>query len=340
VWTLSELRDALGDELAGPAIEFFGATADGNFEHCANVLEGRGPVPEQLDEIRSRLVAVREQRVRPGLDDKRLTAWNALMIAALADAGAVLERPDYLSAARDCARFVLDQLRGADGGLLRTWKEGHGKLDAYLEDHAFLLESMLALYEATFEPEWYVAAADLADALLDRFGDSEHEGFFTTASDQAHLLVRRKDLQDSPIPSGNSAAALGLLRFSRLSGEARHEQAARGVLRLNGPVALRFPSGFGHLLQALAFDRGPVREVAIVGEVADGAGPLARAVRSRFRPFTVLAGGPPQADEETTVPLLARRRLVGDRPAAYVCERFSCQAPVTEPEQLVDLLPG
>jgi hypothetical protein len=341
VWTLSELREVLGDELARPAIEFFGATAEGNFEHSTNVLEGRGPVPERLDEIRQALADVRDRRIRPGLDDKRLTAWNALMIAALADAGAVLERPDYVSSARDCARFLLDQLRDADGRLLRTWKDGRAKLDAYLEDHAFLLQALLALYEATFEPEWYAAAVDLGDNLLDRFADSEHGGFFTTASDQAHLLVRRKDLEDSPIPSGNSAAALGLLRLSRLSGEGRHERAARGVLRISGPVALRFPVGFGHLLQALAFDRGPVREVAIVGEAADGAGPLARAVRTRFRPFTVLAGGPPEPDGRAPiVPLLAGRRLMGDRPAAYVCERFTCQAPVTEPEQLRALLPG
>ncbi|HET9721032.1 MAG TPA: thioredoxin domain-containing protein, partial [Solirubrobacteraceae bacterium] len=234
VWTLSELGDVLGDELAGPAVEHFGATATGNFEHGANVLEGTGPLPEHLPEIRRRLLEVREQRVRPGLDDKRLTAWNALMIAALADAGAVLERPDYLSAARQCAHFLLDHLRADDGRLLRTWKDGQAKLDAYLEDHAFMLQGLLVLYEATFEPEWYAAAVDVAETLLDRFADPEHGGFFTTATGQAHLLVRRKDLEDSPIPSGNSAAALGLLRLARLSGDPRHEQAGRSVLRLNG----------------------------------------------------------------------------------------------------------
>ncbi|HWD64636.1 MAG TPA: thioredoxin domain-containing protein [Solirubrobacteraceae bacterium] len=341
VWTLSELREALPDDLADPAIEFFGVTAEGNFEHGSNVLEGRGPVPERLPEIRCQLYGVREQRVRPGLDDKRLTAWNALMIAALADAGAVLERPDYLTAARECARFVLDHLRSEDGRLLRTWKDGQAKLDGYLEDHAFLLQGLLVLYEATFDTEWYAAAANLGETLLDRFADSEHGGFFTTAEDQAHLLVRRKDLEDSPIPSGNSAAALGLLRLARLSGDDRFERAARGILKLNGPVALRFPTGFGHLLQALAFDRAPVREVAIVGEGAEGAGPLARTVRGRFRPFTVLAGGPPEPrDGSLGVPLLAGRPMVGEHPAAYVCERFTCQAPVTDPQELDALLPA
>jgi uncharacterized protein YyaL (SSP411 family) len=341
VWTVEELRQVLGDELAEPAIEFFGASEAGNFEHGTNVLEGRGPTPERLPEIRCQLFGARDQRVRPGLDDKRLTAWNALMIAALADAGAGLERPDYVAAARDCAHFILRELRDETGRLLRTWKDGRGKLDAYLEDHAFLLEALIVLYEATFETEFFTAAREIADTLLGAFVDPEHGGFFTTASGHAHLVARRKDLEDSPIPSGNSAAALGLLRLARLTGEQRYEQAGRGVLKLNGPVALRFPSGFGHLLQALAFDRRAVREIAIVGDEADGAGRLARAVRTRFLPFTVLAGGPPEAsDSAAGVPLLAGRGLINGRAAAYVCEHFTCQAPVDDPDRLVALLDG
>jgi uncharacterized protein YyaL (SSP411 family) len=339
VWTVDELRQALGEELAAPAIEFFGATERGNFEHGSNVLEGRGPETERLPEIRCKLFGAREERVRPGLDDKRLTAWNALMMGALADAGGALERPQYVDAARDCARFILEHLRDSDGRLLRTWKDGQAKLDAYLEDHAFLLEALLVLYEATFEKEWYAVAVELAETLLTRFADPEHGGFFTTASDHAHLLVRRKDLEDSPIPSGNSAAALGLLRLARMSGEQRYEEAAQGILRLNGPVALRYPSGFGHLVQALAFERGRVREIAIVSDAADGAGPLARAVRTHFRPLAVLAGGPAsQSGEAASVPLLAGRREMGGQAAAYVCENFVCQAPVTDPEQLLALL--
>ena len=341
VWTIEELRQALGDELAGPAIDFFGATERGNFEHASNVLEGRGAEPERLPEIRCKLFGARDERVRPGLDDKRLTAWNALMIAALADAGAALEHPGYISAARDCARFILDRLRDPDGRLLRTWKDGRAKLGAYLEDHAFLLEGLLVLYEATFEAEWYSAAVELAETLLAKFADPERGGFFTTASDHPHLLVRRQDLEDSPLPSGNSAAALGLLRLSRLSGEQRYEQAAGGILKRSGPVALRYPSAFGHLLQALAFERGPVREIALVGDAADGAGPMARAVRTHFRPRAVLAGGRPvPAGESASVPLLDGRTTVDGRAAAYVCEHFVCQVPVTDARELVALLDG
>ena len=163
VWSLEQLREALDDELLPPAVAYFGATERGNFERGLNVLEARGERPERLEEIRARLLEVRAQRVRPGLDDKRLTSWNALMITALAQAGAVLEREDYLQAAVDCAAFVLGELRDADGRLLRTWKDGRGRLGAYLEDHAFLLEALITLYESTFDPRWYREAVSLAD---------------------------------------------------------------------------------------------------------------------------------------------------------------------------------
>jgi uncharacterized protein YyaL (SSP411 family) len=340
VWTMAELRAVLGDgELADEAAAYFGVTSAGNFEGRTNVLEARGtaPAPERLAEIRRRLLEARAARVRPGLDDKRLTAWNALMLTALADASAALGREDYLDAARTCAAFLLEQLRDGDGRLLRTWKDGRAHLPAYLEDHAFLLQGLLVLYEASFEPRWYAEAVALADAMLASFLDPDSGGFFTTAADQPVLVARRKDLEDAPIASGNSAAALGLLRLARLSGEDRFEQAAVGVLRLHGPLAARHPSAFGHLLQALDFSLAPVREIAIIGAGDDGAGLLASTVRQRFRPHAVLAGGPAAAavEDGVTVPLLAGRELVDGRSAAYVCERFACRLPVTDVEELL-----
>jgi hypothetical protein len=344
VWGEDELRLALGDaSLADAAVAHFGVTAAGNFEPGLNVLEARGPVPERLPEIRCKLFGARASRVRPGLDDKRLTAWNALMIAALADAGAVLGRESYVDAARECATFVLGSLRDREGRLLRTWKDGRGRLAAYLEDHAFLLEALLVLYEATFEERWYREAVALADTMLEAFGDPEHGGFFTTAADQPVLVTRRRDLEDHPVPSGSSSAALGLLRLARLSGVSRYEDAAVGVLRLAGPLAARHPTAFGHLLRAIDLYLAPAQEIAIVGDVgsdAGGAGVLIRAVRSRFRPHTVVAGGA-VADGNGSgaqVPLLEGRGLVDGRAAAYVCERFACQAPVTDVESLEALL--
>ena len=342
VWTIAQLRDVLGPAgLAEEAIAHFGATEPGNFEHGLNVLEARGTEPERLPEIRATLREVRSARVWPGLDDKRLTAWNALMISALAEAGAVLERSDYVQAAVSCAEFVLHELRDPDGRLLRTWKDGEGRLAAYLEDHAFLLDALIKLYEATFDPRWYHESILVADAIIERFSDPERGGFFTTAEDHGQLDApraqpsgwpRRKDLEDSPVPSGSSAAAYGLLRLSLLSGETSYERHALGTLRLLYPLALRHPHAFGHSLRAVDFYLAPVREVAITGSGPE-AHALVRVVRGRLRPHVVLAGGPGDG-----VPLLEGREPIDGRACAYVCERFVCQAPVRTPEALAAAL--
>jgi uncharacterized protein YyaL (SSP411 family) len=325
-------RDEGASRLAGEteiALEHFGMTGPPNFEGRWAPVRATSD-PERLDEIKQRLRSVRERRVWPALDDKRLTAWNALMISALADAGAALERDDYRDAAVACAEFVWRDMRDADGRLLRTYNRGQARLSAYLEDHAFLLEALLTLYETTFDPRWFAAARELAETILARFSDAEHGGFFATADDHEALVARRKELEDAPIPSGASSAAFGLLRLAALTGEHRYEDAALGVLRLLHAVAPQHPVAFGHLLQALDFQLAAVKEVAIVGP---GAEPLERVVRGAFRPHVVLAGGP-----EDGVPLLAGREPVDGRAAAYVCERFACQRPVTEPGELAALL--
>ncbi len=334
VWTVDELRAALGED-ADAAIAYFGATGRGNFEG-SNVLEGRGPALDDAvrERVRARLLEVRAQRVRPGLDDKVLTSWNALMIAALADAGAVLERPDLLDAARAAADFLLHVHRTDTGRLLRTSKDGVARLPGYLEDHAFLVEALVVLYEATWEPRWLVAAREVADTMIAHFADDEHGGFFTTADDHEVLVARRRDLEDTPIPSGSSSAALGLLLLHALTGEAEYERRGQSAIALVHEVAPRHPAAFGHLLQAMAWVAGPAREVAIVGPDA-ATGPLVRVVRGAYRPRIVLAGG---AGPEPAVPLLADRTPVDGQAAAYVCERFACQRPVTEPDALAALL--
>jgi uncharacterized protein len=284
--------------------------------------------------VRAKLLARRDARVWPGLDDKRLAGWNALMISALADAGAVLGRTDYLDAARGAADFVLTRMRDSGGRLLRTFNAGEAKLNAYLEDHGFLLEALLDLYEATFEARWFAEARALADTLVARFADTEHGGFFSTSADHEQLVARRKDLEDAPIPAGGSAAAFGLLRLAAMTGEGSYERHAVSHLRLLHEIAPRHPTAFGHLLRAIDFHLRTVQEVALVGppdEVAE----LAALVRSRLRPGVVLAGGD-GADPQ--IPLLEGREPVAGRAAAYVCERFACKRPVTEPEDLTMLL--
>ncbi|MGA9313214.1 MAG: thioredoxin domain-containing protein [Solirubrobacteraceae bacterium] len=289
VWTTAELKDALGED-ADVAIRWLGVTERGNFvdphhpEPGLNVLEDRGPRPDEATRkrIRERLLQARGKRTRPGLDDKRLTSWNALMIAALAEAGTPtsegssaeardtdgLGEPDqsiaasFLDAAVTCAEFVLRELRTPRGGLLRTYSKGEAKIDAYLEDYAFLLEALIALFEATCDERWLTEATTLADQLIERFSDPEHGGFFSTAADSEQLIARRKELEDSPIPAGGSSAAMGLLRLAQLAGEERYERGGASVIALLHTIAPRHPTSFGHLLQAMHWRLAPPRPIA------------------------------------------------------------------------------
>jgi uncharacterized protein YyaL (SSP411 family) len=275
VWSVAEIRDALGAD-ADTAIAWLGITAQGNFEDphhpqpALNVLTDRLDTTndpegdETRQRIRATLLAAREQRVRPALDDKRLTSWNALMITALAQAGAALgtDGSRYTDAAVACAEFLQSTMRDDRGRLLRTYNDGQAKIYAYLEDHAFLLEALIALFEATCDERWFHQAIALADEIIARFADPDKGGFFSTATDGEALIVRRKDLDDSPIPSGSSSATVGLLRLAQLTGSEEYERHALGALALVAEIAPRHPSAFGHMLQALHWHLAPARPIA------------------------------------------------------------------------------
>ena len=348
VWTPDEIREVLADsgldDLADGVIAHYGVTEPGNFEG-RNILHlpagAEAPEPPRLAEARAALYEARTKRVWPGLDDKRLCAWNGLMIGALAEAGAALDRPDYLEAAIAAAEFIESKLRDGEGRLLRTWKDGEGKLNAYLEDHAYLVEALLSLYEASLDARWFEAARRTADTMVERFADDDRGGFFTTSHDHGSLIARRKDVDDHPIPSGNSSAALGLLRLAALTGERDYEQRAVSVFRLFHQVAAGHPQAVAHLLRAIDFHFAAVKEVALIAPGGNGAGAslgeLAGVVRSGFRPHLVLAGG----TEGAEVPeLMQHRSAVEGLPTAYVCEGFACRAPVTEPAELAAALDG
>jgi uncharacterized protein YyaL (SSP411 family) len=235
---------------------------------------GARPDRETRRHISERLLEVRATRTPPGLDDKRLTAWNALMISALADAATELAReaepplhgaPDaarLLDAARACERFLASDLRDSRGRLLRTYSQGEAKIEAYLEDHALLVEALIALFEATCDEDYLARAQALAGEMIERFSDPQQGGFFSSASDSEQLIARRKDLEDAPLPSGSSSAAVGLLRLAQLTGEREYERQAVSVLRLVHEIAPRHPSAFGHVLQALHWYSAPVRPIA------------------------------------------------------------------------------
>jgi uncharacterized protein len=336
VWSEDELRAVLGDD-AGALLAYWGVDRGPNFEG-RSILHVAGDEidPAVLARAREQLYAVRTERVWPGLDDKRLTAWNALMIAALADAGSALGREDYVAAARTCADFIDREMRDDRGRLLRTYKDGRASLNAYLEDHAFLVEALLELYEATFDTRWFLRAREVAGSMVERYGDPDAGGFFTTSSYHEALVVRLKDFEDHPIPSGNSSAAYGLLRLAAFTASREYEQRAVEVFRLLHQAAARHAQAFGHLLQAMHLHFSPRREVALVGEPLEA---LARVVRNAYRPDIALAGmaaGDPEA--EAAIPLLAGRTPVDGGPAAYVCENFACKLPVTTADELRKLL--
>jgi uncharacterized protein YyaL (SSP411 family) len=280
VWRIDELRALLGTDIA-VAIAWLGVTAGGNFsdphhpEQGLNVLTARGPEPgpEQRERIRARLLAARAERIPPALDEKRLTSWNALMIPVLAEAGAALAGDEQgelapigtgaelTAAAVACADFILRDLRDEHGRLLRTYNDGRAKIDGFLEDYAYLLEAAIVLFETTCEERWFELAVELADETIERFADPQQGGFFSTAADQS-LIVRRKDLEDSPIPAGASSAAAGLLRLAQLTGEERYERHGDSVIALLGEIAPRHPAAFGHLLSAMHWRIAPARPIA------------------------------------------------------------------------------
>ncbi len=337
VWTREELAAALDDDaLIELAADWFGVTAHGNFEGSnvltrnsalAEVADRNGvPVVEAerlIDQARSTLLAARNERIRPGLDDKVITAWNGLMVRALAEAGAILERPDYLAAAERNGHFVLEHLHRPDGRLLRSWSKGRADLVGYLEDYAAYALGLSVLYEATGALEWYEAFADLTRAIPGLFAD-EVGGLYATGSDAAPLIVRPRDQMDNPTPSGESMAAEAFLRLALYTGESEWLDGFEHITRRAGRLIERAPSVAGHLLAVLTSYHVGMREVAIVGPQARE---LARPVWRAYRPHLVLAIDPEgrHADE---VPLLAGRSRPGDT-LAYVCERMTCRAPVS-----------
>jgi uncharacterized protein YyaL (SSP411 family) len=338
VWTPEAVREALPPAEADAAVRWFGVTPEGNFEDGTTVLEDRGPAPDAAarERIRAGLLAARSQRVRPGTDDKRLAGWNGLAIHAFAEAAAAFGRDDLLDVAREAAAFVRRELV-VDGRLRRTWSHraggGAGPHPAVLEDHAFLLEALLALHEAGGDPEHLTWARELADVLEQRFADPDRGGFFSTADDAEALLVRRKEVDDAPIPSGGASAARGLLRLAALTGEHRHAAAAEGWLRLVAPAAGSHPQAVAYALLALDERHRPVREVAVVGPEEEREALLA-VVRERLRPGIVVAHGDGLHPDDDAVPLLRGRTPVDGHAAAYVCEGFACRAPVTTPDAL------
>jgi len=333
LWTEDQVRQVLGRD-ADQFLALYGVTRHGNFEG-RNILTFVGPLEQRpaLADARRRLLAARQQRVPPGRDEKVLTSWNGLMLAAFAEAARAWDRADYRLAAERNGRFLLSELRRGDGRLCHTWQGGQARLNGYLEDYVYLADGLLELYQTTFEPGWYRAAQELMDLTLAHF-QAPDGTFFDTEDGHEALILRPRNLQDGATPSGNAVAVTSLLRLAGLSAQTRYVEIAHRALAAMQPTMARYPLGFGHWLQALSYALAPPREIAIVGapDLADTQA-LLDVVRRGYRPFQVVALGAP-GDQPPAVPLLEDRGLVVGRATAYVCRHFACQAPVVQPEEL------
>ncbi len=344
VWSADEVRGILGDD-AALFMQMYDVTDEGNWEghnilrmnfRASDIAKKSGldekELRDRMASARWKLYEVRSRRIWPGLDDKVLTAWNGLMLAAFADAAQALDRADYADIASANAEFLHATMRAEDGRLLRTWKAGsRAKYNAYLEDYAFLTDGLLTLYQTTFDTRWFVWAQELAEEMRSHFADTDNAGFYDTRDDHEQLIHRPKDIQDNAIPSGNAMAAHVLLKLALLTGEMDYRETAERSLRNVGKLLAQYPSGFGEWLNAASLVVAESREVALVGDSQQLA-PLLDVVRAAYRPFQVVAAGP--EGESATVPLLENRPRVDGAGTAYVCRGFVCEAPVTDPGEL------
>src|SRR5688572_6477875 len=344
VWTPAEVEAVLGREDAQVFNFFYDASGEGNFEgnnilHVTYALEAASKAlkiePDVLSGIlergRATLFAERETRVKPFRDEKVLAAWNGMMLAAFAEAAAVLDNDEYLEIAKRNADFLLNEMQ-SEGRLLRTWKDGRAKLNAYLEDYANLADGLIELYQASGDVRYLNESRRLADLMITEFWDEENGGFFFTSNDHEELIVRNKDFYDNATPSGNSAAADVLLRLAKFYGDEKYERFAATVLRLIAPQINRHPQGFGRALSTLEFHLSPVKEIVVVGERGNE---LEREVKKSYLPRSIVASIVEPSDE---IPLTADRGRVDGQATAYVCESFVCERPVTAVEDLHRLI--
>ena len=351
-WAAEEIEAALLPEDAQLFMLYYDVTSDGNFEgkNILHVARDARSVADEaqvsLDELqaslkrsREMLFKLREERVKPGRDEKVLTSWNGLMLRSFAEAARYLDRPDYLQVARSNAEFLLRELN-QNGRLLRTFKDGRARLKGYLEDYTFLADGLLALYEASFDPRWFAEAKRLMDEAITLFADQQNGGFFDTGSDHEALISRPKDIMDNATPAGNSVAVDVLLRLAAFTGDETYRQRADDYLRPLADIMVQHPQAFGHILGALDFALSHSKEIALIGDLDQpDTHALLEVVNSRYMPNSVLACASLKDTVSIhTIPLLEERPMKDHNATAYICQNFACQAPVNTPEALAELL--
>ena len=364
VWSTEAVRSLLDEETAELVIDLYNMTEEGNYQEEStgrrtgkNVLHlersladeaerrdmDEATLRERLDKAHDILREQRGERPRPGLDDKVLTDWNGLMVAALARAARAFDAREYEAAATEAATFLLDTLRDEEGRLLHRYRDGDAAIRAHLDDYAFLIWGLTELYETTFDAQWLAAAVDMMDASLDHFWDAERGGFFLTADDGEELIVRPKEGSDGAFPSGNSVQLLNLLRLARMTGRTEWEEYADALAQWAGTQARSRPTGMTALLSGLSFAHADSAEVVIAGVLeAEDTQALVEAVRSVYTPFAVVLQRPPGETPPIAelAPFTEAQTPVDGTAAAYVCHDFRCEAPTTDPEALRAQLAG
>ncbi|MBI5711878.1 MAG: thioredoxin domain-containing protein [Chloroflexi bacterium] len=335
----------------------YGVTTHGNFEEknilfVAKEIDDlakrfnlpREEVEKRLAAMRKTLFDSREKRIKPNLDDKVLSGWNGLMLAAFAEAARILKRDDYRKAAINNAEFLLrDMIRQDPSGLKdpkglkrlhRSWRNGQAKLNGYLEDYANVIFGLLTLYETVFDEKYFIAAQELTETMIQFFSDPQG-GFFDTSSDHESLVVRPKSMQDNATPSGNAMAATVLFKLAALTGDGGYTDIATKMLESVQGVLTRYPTGFAQWLVAQSFYVSKPKEIAIIGDVNEAnTQVMLDVVNETYRPFAVVAVGA----KDSPIPLLNGRDQIDGKATVYVCENFACKLPVNEAEKLRELL--
>jgi uncharacterized protein YyaL (SSP411 family) len=350
VWTKQEIQSIIGKD-ADIFCKYYGVTDDGNFEG-KNILNipsepseiatslkiSEDALAEKIERSRKKLLAEREKRVKPGRDDKVLASWNGLMLASFSGSARVLEREDYLEAAKKNASFILQKMR-QNVRLSHVWKDGIAKVNGYLEDYAFLADGLIELYQTTFDPKWFAEAQSLASYIMDHFEDREAGGYYDTSDDHERLIVRPKSFFDSAVPSGGSVATQVMLKIATYTAKNEFVESAKRALKSVGTQLENYPTGLSNWLIALDRYFSPPKEVAIVGDPLSGKTKTMLSVISEtYRPDVIVALEPSGRDYSETIPLLKGRMQTHSGTTVYVCKNFACDMPTSDPAVLRKML--
>lgn len=337
VWKPEEITEILGEKEAAEFGSFYDISPKGNFEgqSIPNVINNKIGFKEltelPLDDMRKKLFAHREKRIHPYKDDKILTAWNGLMISALAYGGRVLANESYKAAAEKAVDFIKRKLIRHDGRLMARYREGEAAYPGYLDDYAFLVWGLIELYQATFKVEYLRLAVDLNDEMIRLFGDEDRGGYFMYGSDSEQLIARPKEAYDGAMPSGNSVAALNLLRLGRLTGNTELEVEAEGIFGAFADRINSYSMGYTYMMMAFMFAHAKGSEIVIVGDRQDASTQsFLDTINRSFLPYSVVVVKEDDSEDLIElVPYTEGQNMIDHKPTAYVCENYACRAPIT-----------